>query len=90
MQGVRAPLGEIEGVARRQMRKAGFTVHREGLSRRQDAVCVLSKLILAAGRGKNWRGWRGQPRKPQSPGQRVGKGEQGMEIFLRQNRPQGC
>ena len=43
MQGVRGPLGEMEGVARRQMRKAGFLVHREGLSRRQDAVCVLSK-----------------------------------------------
>ena len=40
MQGVRGPLGEKEGVARRQMRKAGFTVHREGLSRRQDALCV--------------------------------------------------
>lgn len=43
---------------------------------------VVSKLILAAGRGKNWRGWRGA-KKPQSPGQMVGRGEQGMEIHLK-------
>lgn len=41
--------------------------------RQHDAMCVVSKLILAAGRDKNWRGWRGT-KKAMEPRPDGGKG----------------